>query len=251
MKKRLMAVLAVCVVMPVSAGWQDMLEKQLNDINSGSAKLPGMTKSTTVSGLSQQDMITGLKQALDKGVGYAVDSLGQSGGFLDNKSVKIPMPQQLAKVEGLLRKTGQGQYADQFIESMNRAAEQAVPMSGGILKKAVQQLTIDDAKNIINGPDDAATRYLQKIGGSDIRKAIEPIVKDSTDKAGVTREYKSLFSNLGMMGGFINTADYDVDKYVTDKTMDGLFTMIAEQEKKIRENPVERSTELLKQIFSN
>ena len=203
------------------------------------------------SALSNEDMIGGLKQALEKGVGYAVDNLGQVDGFMGNPKVKIPMPDKLEKLEKLLRKLGQDEYADQFVETMNRAAEKAVPLTRDVLVKGVQDLTVEDAKNIVSGPDDAATSYLRKTGGEQLRTAIAPMVKKATDEVGVTRQYKNLFSNLGFMGSFMNPEDYDIDKYITDETMNGLFTMIAEQEKMIRENPVERTTDLLKRVFAN
>jgi hypothetical protein len=175
----------------------------------------------------------------------------KTDGFLGNPKVKIPMPDKLSQLEGLLRKLGQDKYADEFVVTMNRAAEQAVPLTKDILKKGVRELTIEDAKNLLNGPDDAATQYLKKIGGDSLREKITPMVKQATDNVGVTSQYKSLFNNLGFMGSMLNPDDYDIDKYITEETMDGIFTMLAEQEKQIRENPMERSTDLLKKVFAN
>lgn len=245
--KKLFVVLLIFLVSSVAvADWRDFLKKQLDSVGGDSS-----TSSVASSVLSNDDMINGLKEALQKGVGYAVDGLGKTDGFWSNPKVKIPMPENLQKLEKLLRKLGQDKYADEFVMTMNRAAEQAVPLTADILKKGVADMTIDDAKNILKGPDDAATSYLRKTGGDQLRAAIEPIVKDMTEKTGVTRQYKNLFSNLGFMGSFMNPDDYDIDRYVTDETMDGLFTMIAEQEKQIRENPVERTTDLLKRVFAN
>ena len=231
----------------VVGGWQDFLKQQVDSFQKGESS---SVSSVASSALSNEDMIAGMKQALEKGVGYAVDNLGQVDGFLGNPKVKIPMPDKLQQLESLLRKFGQDELADQFVTTMNRAAEQAVPLTRDVLVTGVKELTVEDAKNIISGPDDAATSYLRKTGGEQLRTAIAPIVKNATDQAGVTRQYKNLFSNLGFMGGFMNPDDYDIDKYVTDKTMDGLFAMIAEQEKLIRENPVERTTDLLKKVFA-
>jgi hypothetical protein len=252
MKKISIIILSGLVTMPVMAGWQDFLKQQVDSISGTekSAVSGSLVDGVAGAALSQTDMAAGLKQALEKGVGYAVDNLGTADGFLGNSKVKIPMPENLRKVEKVLRQVGQDKYADEFVVTMNRAAEEAVPLTADILKKGVSELTIDDAKKILNGPDDAATSYLRKIGGDQLRERISPIVKDSTARTGVTSQYKNLFNNMGFMGGFMNPDDYDIDRYVTDKTMDGLFKMLAEQEKLIRENPLERTTDLLKKVFA-
>ena len=247
MKKIIPVFILVTASTAAVGGWQDFLKQQVDSFQKGEST---SVTSMASNALSNEDMIAGMKQALEKGVGYAVDNLGQADGFLGNPKVKIPMPDKLQQLESLLRKVGQDELADQFVTTMNRAAEQAVPLTRDVLVTGVRELTVEDAKNIISGPDDAATSYLRKTGGEQLRTAIAPIVKNATDQAGVTRQYKNLFSNLGFMGSFMNPDDYDIDKYVTDKTMDGLFAMIAEQEKLIRENPVERTTDLLKKVFA-
>jgi len=247
MKKKVLLTVLLTMTATVSAGWQDFVKQQIGTTQK--TETPSLSNVATAA-LSQDEMIAGLKQALEKGVGHAVDNLGQSDGFLNNEKVKIPMPSQLEKLEKLLRSLGQDAYADQFVESMNRAAEQAVPMTKTMLEKGVRELTIEDAKNILSGSDDAATSYLRKTGGDDLRQAIAPLVKQATDNVGVTSQYKNLFNNLGFMGNFMKAEDYDIDRYVTDQTLNGLFTMIAEQEKQIRENPVARTTDLLKRVFS-
>ena len=248
MNKFIPIIITLSVSGAAVAGWQDFLQQQVDSFQKG--------ESTSVSGiatsaLSQDDMIAGLKQALEKGVGYAVDNLGQADGFLGNADVRIPMPDKLQQLESLLRKLGQDALADEFVTTMNRAAEQAVPLTRDVLVTGVQQMTVEDARNIVSGPDDAATSYLRKTGGDELRAAIEPIVRQATEQAGVTSQYKTLFNNLGFAGSFLNPDDYDIDNYVTYKSMDGLFTMIAEQEKMIRENPVEITTYLLKRELSN
>ena len=252
MKKTTVMILSGLMVMPVAAGWQDFLKQQVDSVTSGAQNSSTDGALTTMGGsmLSETDVTAGLKQALEKGVDYAVENLGKADGFLGNEKVKIPMPDYLRRVEQILRQLGQDQYADEFVVTMNRAAEEAVPLTADILKKGVRELTIEDAKQILNGPDDAATSYLRKVGGEQLRERIRPIVEDATSRTGVTSQYKNLFDNLGFMGGFMNPEDYDIDRYVTDQTMDGLFEMLAEQEKLIRENPVERTTDLLKRVFS-
>ena len=120
-----------------------------------------------------------------------------------------------------------------------------------MVEHGVTSMTIEDAKGILNGPDDAATTYLRKVGGEQMRQRIAPIVSEATDRTGVTRQYKQLFDKMGFLNQVLDPDDYDIDKYVTGKTMDGLFFMIAEEEKKIRENPVERTTDLLKKVFGS
>lgn len=233
-----------------NAGW-------LSDIvDSGKEKIDSVKETvrennTISKTLSNEDIIAGLKEALTKGAGYAVDHLGKADGFLKNADVKIPMPDNLSKVESILRKAGQDKYADEFVTTMNRAAESAVPMTLDIIKQGITGMSISDAKNILQGPDDAATQYLKKTGGEKLSAQISPIVQEATSKAGVTRVYKTMYSKLGFAGKYLKLENYNVDNYVTQKTMDGLFTMIAQEEKKIRDNPAERTTDILKSVFGS
>ena len=203
------------------------------------------------SALSNEDIVAGLKQALTKGASYAVDHLGKADGFLKNTAVKIPMPDKLSKVESILRKAGKEKYADEFVTTMNRAAESAVPLTLDIIKQGVADMSIADAKTILTGPDDAATQYLKKSGSDKLKSKILPIVKQATSKAGVTKVYKTMYGKLGFAGKYIDLEDYNVDNYVTNKTMQGLFLMIAEEEKKIRDNPAERTTDILRSVFGS
>ncbi len=249
MKKMMLvagAIAGVLVVSQVQAGWQDFLKEQVKQLSGDSEK---SSSSSIASVLSNDDVIAGLKEALVKGADYATESLGKPNGFLANDSVRIPMPESLEKVEKALRSFGQDKYADEFVETMNRAAEQAVPLTLDIVKKGITNMSIEDAKNILNGPDNAATEYLRKVGGQDMTTKIAPIVSKATADTGVTSQYKKLFDKLGFMSQVVDPDDYDIDKYVTNKTVDGLFYMIAAEEKKIRENPVERTTDLLKRVF--
>lgn len=245
MKYKLALVLLLTLSTSCFAGWQDFLKEQLDSFNGDEGS---SDKLATV--LSNDEVIAGLKQALEKGTEYAVEYLGKTDGFFANQAVKIPMPEKLQMVEDTLRKLGQDKYADEFVLTMNRAAEAAVPLTLDVLKQGVTSMTIQDARGILNGPDDAATSYLRKVGGEQMRSRIAPIVADATARTGVTQQYKQLFEQLGFLSQMIDPDDYDIDKYVTQKTLDGLFIMIAEQEQKIRENPVERTTDLLKKVFS-
>lgn len=229
----------------VSADWLDSLRKGIESF--GGSK----DSESTASVLSNDEIITGLKQALEKGADYAVSSLGRADGFFRNQAVKIPMPEKLQTVEKTLRKLGQDRYADEFVETMNRAAEQAVPLTLDIVKQSIAAMSIEDARGILKGPDDAATSYLRKTGGAQMEEKIHPVVVRATDRVGLTRQYKNLFDKLGFMSSIMDPEDYDIDRYITGKTVDGLFTMIAVEEKKIREDPVARTTDLLKKVFSD
>ena len=237
-----LTILTACLLpLTVQAGWGDWLDgiKQTIDTEVGSEAL------------SETDVIAGLKQALNKGSRLAVSQLGKVDGYYADPKVKIPMPEQLQDVESALRTMKQDKLADDFVLSMNRAAEQAVPKARDILVSIVQGMSVEDAYGILRGPDDAATSYLRQKGGPNLKRQFRPVVGQATDSVGVTREYKALIDNLGMMSRFVDTSSLDIDGYVTDKAVDGLFTLIAREEKSIRDNPAARTTELLKKVFSS
>jgi hypothetical protein len=216
--------------------------------------LKGKDTNGTLAGLSQDQVTDGLKQALSKGVQTAVTNLSKPGGFLDNPKVKIPMPEKLQSVEKTLRAMKQDKYADEFVTTMNRAAESAVPEALPIFTDSLQNMTIDDAKKLVSGGNDSATQFFKTKGEKRIQEKMMPIVKEATAKTGVTAAYKNLLDQAGSGSSFlgklgINTASLDVDSYVTQKASDGLFKMIAEEEKRIRENPAARTTELLEKVF--
>jgi hypothetical protein len=245
LKATLLIMTSVLVSTAVHADWKSFLQDQLDSLDSGDKQ------SAVASVLSNDEVIAGLKQALEKGVGYAVDILGQTDGFWGNEAVKIPMPEKLEMVESGLRTLGQDKYADEFVLTMNRAAESAVPLTKDILKQAVTSMSFEDARQILDGPDDAATQYLKKVGGEQMGNAMLPIVQEATSRTGVTQQYKNLFDRLGFMSQVLDPEDYDIDRYVTNQTLDGIFYMIAQEEKQIRENPIERTTDLLKKVFGS
>lgn len=201
--------------------------------------------------LSQSDIVSGLKEALIKGSQNAVSTLGKENGFFAHPKLKIPMPEKLQKVESALRKLKQDKLADDFVLSMNRAAEKAVPEAMSIFSSVIKNMSIEDAYGILQGPDNAATEYLKKTGGSQLHRQFLPIVKQATSSVGVTENYKALIDNLGMMSKYIDIGSLDLDKYVTDKAVGGLFKLVAREEKLIREDPAARTTDLLKRVFSS
>jgi len=208
--------------------------------------------------LSEDQIANGLKEALDVGVRKAVETLGRSDGFLGNADVRIPLPAGLQKVETALRGMGQDKLADDFVTSMNRAAEQAVPEAAAVLADSVKQMTLEDARTILTSTNTAATEYFRRTSQTNLQERLLPIVKEATAKTGVTAGYKELLEKSGLnrsgiLGNlsrsFLGNDNLDLDAYVTRKTLDGLFVKIAEEEVKIRENPTARTTELLKQVF--
>ena len=216
----------------------------------------GKTGTNDTASLSQDQVVQGLKQALGTGVQKAVSQLGHPDGFLTNASVRIPMPEKLRTVEKTLRVLKQDKLAEDFVNTMNHAAEQAVPEAAGVFADAVKGMTIADAKNILAGTNTAATAYFRRTTETNLYQKFLPIVKKATDQTGVTSAYKQLMekangsSALGSFGRSLLGADsMDVDAYVTDKALDGLFKMVADEEKQIRENPAARSTALLQKVF--
>lgn len=200
----------------------------------------------------------GLKEALSDGTQHAIEMLGQKGGFSDNAAVRIPLPGKLEQVGKLARKAGQGEKVDAFRHSLNRAAEKAVPEVADIFSDAISEMTLKDARGILTGGDHAATKYFRRTAGDKLAARIKPIVRNSTDEVGVTRKYKALTASSG--GGRVTSAlsrlggdsdAMDLDAYVTDKTIDGLFTEIGKQESAIRHNPAERGSKLLQQVFGD
>ena len=215
---------------------------------------------TTMSGLSQDQMVQGLKDALAKGLQEAIANLGHDGGFLTNLNVKIPMPEKMQTVEKALRAMKQDKLADDFVTTMNHAAEQAVPEAGSVFADALKQMTIEDAKTILSGTNDAATQYFQKTTQTNLYAKFYPIVQKATEQTGVTAAYKNLMAkaNVGQglgsfgsaLGGTLLGMDsMDIDAYVTNKALDGLFKMVAEEEQQIRQNPVARTTAVLQKVF--
>lgn len=201
--------------------------------------------------LSEQDIVAGLKEALTIGATNSVKELGRADGFLANPRVKIPVPEKLQPVDSALRKLKQSKVADNFVTSLNRAAEKAVPAALSILGNAVKSMTIGDAKSILTGPKDAATQYFKKTTTPALTSAFRPLVEKATAETGVAAAYKSLLSRAGPLASLVGKDAQDLDGYVTQKALDGLFTLIADEEQKIRDNPAARVTDLLKKVFGH
>lgn len=243
----LAAVLTTLSVSPVfAASWGDVLDKVQTQIPAASGS--SSTSATSAAGLSNTDMVAGLKEALSVGTKKAVTSLGQQDGYLGNQAVKILLPDSIKKLEAPLRMAGQGQLLDELILTMNRAAEKAVPEAANILGDSVKAMTVQDAKGILTGPQDAATQYFRKTSGEKITTKMLPIVAKATESAGVTKAYKRLLANP-LASSLAQAYGADLDSYVAGEAVDGLFTMIAQEEAAIRTNPAERTTSILKKVF--
>ena len=202
--------------------------------------------------LSTTDISSGLKEALFKGVRFAVDSLGRENGFLGNARVKIPLPGKIAKMEKTLRAFGQGKRVDEFVASMNHAAEKAVPVAIDVFLDAIKQMTFDDARKILfSGQDDSATQYFKRTSENTLREKFRPLVEEATTSVGVTQKYKDMIGRYGFVGKAIGEDASDLDGYVTQKALDGLFLMVADEEKKIRKDPIARTTSILKKVFGS
>lgn len=198
--------------------------------------------------ISTGDASAGVKEALAKGADYAVASLGKDNGFLGNPKVKIPLPGYLQKAEKGLRMFGLGKQADQLVDTMNHAAEQAVAEARPILSDSIKKMSVQDAKGILTGGDDSVTQYFKRTSTEQLTAKFMPIVKESTRKLQLAEQYNS-FAGKAASTGLIDKKDADLDGYVTQKAMDGLFLMIAEEEKKLRSNPVGAGSDLLKKVF--
>ena len=202
----------------------------------------------SLSDLTDTDAGGGLKEALTQGASKAVDLLGKQDGFLKNKQVKIPMPDGLRQAEKVMRTFGMKKQADELITAMNRAAEAAVPEAKTLLVGAVRDMSVDDAKKILTGGDTAGTEYFKGKTSAQLKEKFKPIVQKAMEKVGLAKTYDK-FASKGAQYGVISKEDADIDNYVTQKTLDGLFTMVAEEEKAIRKNPVGAAGSLAKKVF--
>ena len=202
----------------------------------------------SLSDLTQSDASGGLKDALTQGAQIAVKQLGKPGGFSDNDEVRIELPGKLGKAAQTMKMMGMGEQVEELEASMNKAAEAAVPQAQAILVDAVKKMTVSDAKAILAGGQDSATQYLNKSSREQIRAKFLPIVKQATDKVGVAQQYNS-FAGQAAALGVVDAKSANVENYVTEKALDGLFKMIAEQEASIRQNPAGAATSLAKKVF--
>ena len=198
--------------------------------------------------LSNQDAVAGLKAALEKGSGVAVAALGKNDGFFGNPQVKIPLPESLKTADKLMHNFGMGKYSDELVLTMNRAAEAAVPEAKALFVQAVKNMSVQDAKGILSGGNTAGTEYFKRATSDQLRAKFLPIVKNATQKVALAQKYNQ-YAEKGAKFGLVKKEDTNLDGYVTQKALDGLFFMVAEEEKKIRANPVQAGSDILKKVF--
>jgi hypothetical protein len=200
--------------------------------------------------LTDAEVARGLKEALVQGADRAVLQLGRENGFLANQKVRIPLPPTLTRADAVLRRVRMGKYSDQLITAMNRAAEQAVPEARALLLEAVNRMTIEDAKNVLNGAEDAATQYFRRHTETALAQRLQPIVGRTTQRVQVAEAYRQ-YAGRAARFGLIKQEDADLDAYVTRKALEGLYLTIAEEERAIRRNPLQQSTDLLRKVFGS
>ncbi len=198
--------------------------------------------------LSNKDAAAGLKQALIKGSETAVAALGKPNGFLGNARVRIPLPESLHKVEGLMRGLGMGKYADELVTTMNRAAESAVVEAKPLLVNAVKNMSVQDAKAILGGGQDAATQYFRRTTSAPLTSKFLPIVAKATQKVKLADKYNE-FAGKAARFGLVDAKDADLNSYVTRKALDGLYLIIADEERKIRQDPVGAASGIISKVF--
>ncbi len=192
----------------------------------------------------------GLKQALIQGASNAVSQLGRSGGFMDNPQIKIPLPPSLQKVESIMRLMGQGQAFDELDITMNRAAEASVPAAKSLLINAVKKMSVTDAKNILAGGNTAGTDYFRQNSETKLQETFLPIVNSYTQKLGLAQQYNQLAGQAAQFG-LVNQQDANIENYITQKTLDGLYLTIANEEKSLRANPVQYTSNMASKYGSS
>ena len=216
----------------------------LGDLFKGAAKVIQPEQ-----GLTENEIVNGLKEALEIGTKNAVETVAKLDGYYKDPDIHIPLPESVREVEKILRVAGYGEKVDALELSMNRAAETAAPEAKSIFWNAVQAMTFDDAKRILNGADDEATKYFREKTGERLTELFKPIVHDSMGQVGVTRYFQDLNATLQTIPFASDMVSFDLDEYVTLKGLDGLFLMLAREEAKIRQNPAARVTDLLQKVF--
>src|SRR5271165_1301166 len=200
------------------------------------------------SALSNEKIISGLKQALQVSTAKAIALTGKHDGFLQNEQIRILLPPKLQSLGKGMRMLGMGEQVDDLEIGMNRAAEQATPLAKPFFLAALKKLTFSDARRILTGNETAATDYFRSTSSNDLTAAFTPIVHRSLERVGVVRQYNSVIKSAP--GGSALAGEFDLDKYVVDKTLDGLFSVLGAEESRIRKNPAAQTTDLLKEVFS-
>ena len=198
--------------------------------------------------LSNKDAVAGLRQALTDSASAAVGKLGVENGFFGNAKVKIPLPESLRRVEGLVRAMGMKRQADELELAMNRAAETAVAEAKPLLVDAVKKMSVQDAKGILTGGETSVTDYFRRTTADPLAKKFLPTVKKATAKVGLAQKYDAI-AGKGAQLGLVDASQASIEQYVTQKSLDGLYTIIADEEKAIRQDPVGAASSIVQKVF--
>lgn len=233
----LLAMLLVVAAPSCHAGFLDDLVRGLG------------ISATPNAGLDDATIANGLKEALSTGTKRAVTSVARQDGYFGNQAIKILLPEKLRSAADLLGKVGFRREVDDVILGMNRAAEKAAPKATEHFMSALKAMTFDDARTILQGDSTSATEYFRQKTGSDIYKSFKPVVASSLQDVGAVRSYSEMAARFNAIPFAGSLATFDLEHYVTEKAVDGLFTMLGEEEKKIRTDPAARGTELLRKVF--
>jgi hypothetical protein len=214
------------------------INQAIGDLNKGA----GNAQPTTA------EVAEGLKEALIKGISHGSDLTSQVDGYFKNPEIKIPFPPDVKRVEDKLRQIGLGSEVDKFILTLNRGAEDAAKEAKPIFITAIKSMTIQDAWSILRGQNDAATQYLKRTTSAQLKDKFKPVIQNSLNKVSATKYYKDIVTRYNQIP-LVQKVNPELDDYATDRAIEGLFIMIAKEEKDIRQNPVARTTELLKKVF--
>lgn len=235
----LSGVMLLLIIAPCQAGFFDDVSREL------------LPSTQSQDALDSSTVVKGLKEALATGTERAVTEVSKPDGYYGNQLIKILLPDRIQQVADLLGEIGYRKEVDEFVLSMNRAAEKAAPKAARFFGDAIRQMTVEDAKGILTGGDTAATRFFEKKTRSQLFDAFKPTVTKSMGQVGTARAYKEMIGRYESvpLASLAGTPSLDLDAYVTNKALDGLFTMVGEEEKKIRTNPAAQTTDLLRKVF--
>lgn len=228
------------VLLSLSACTTTQINQAMTDANKVLNATPALTT---------EEVGGGLKEALINGITKGSDAVSQVDGYYKDPQIKIPFPPDVKKVEDKLRQIGMGNEVDKFVMTLNRGAEDAAKEAKPIFIDAIKQMTINDAWSILKGPQDGATQYLKKTTTAQLKAKFSPHIQNSLDKVQATKYYGDIVNTYNKIP-FVEKVNPDLNSYATDMAIQGLFVMIAKEEKNIRENPAARTTDLLKRVFS-
>ena len=251
MKNRTLAVLSLLLAGSFSASAQFQMPDLKNiSLPTILKKSTSTSANGTIGGLSNAEAASGLKEALLQGIGKGADRASQPDGFYLIRLIRIPFPPGAQRVATTLRSIGLGSQVDKFELSLNRGAEDAARSAKPIFVAAIKSLTFSDVWNILTGQQDAATQFLKRTTSTQLVTAFAPIMQKSLDQVGATRYYTQMASSYNQLP-LVQKVQPDLNQYATGKAVDGPFTLIAQKEANIRENPVARTTELLRRVFGD